>query len=361
MKKSFCIISLGALLLAPNILLAATQTVVIPLLSKQYFMAQWRGEWEPRAMYKANDAIQYGGSSYLCLENHIADLTTAPELDMAKWSLVAAGGEQGESGEPGYIGPAGPSGPRGSTGSSGPQGAPGEKGETGATGAGGEKGEKGDAGAKGESGEAGANGEKGDTGETGAAGSISNKTCPKGETVVGFKDNVPLCTGEVSYPKTVFLTSTAHTGDMGGIAGADTICNDLAKDAELSGTFKAWLSTDSSSPKTHWNATSRDAVYELVNGTTVAISWQDLTDGALNTMINIDETGHVQSETYHYPWTNTNNDGAQWGGSDSCSDWTSSDSFSFVMAGNYDGPAFAWTAAGTEPCSETHRLYCFEQ
>ena len=42
--------------------------------------------------------------------------------------------------------------------------------------------------------------------------------------------------------KIVFLTSKTYSGDLGGLDGADTICNDLALDAGLPGTYKAWLS-----------------------------------------------------------------------------------------------------------------------
>src|SRR5262249_42934796 len=43
-------------------------------------------------------------------------------------------------------------------------------------------------------------------------------------------------------PKRVFVTSTTHDGNLGGLDGADAICASLAANAGLSGTYKAWLS-----------------------------------------------------------------------------------------------------------------------
>ena len=37
----------------------------------------------------------------------------------------------------------------------------------------------------------------------------------------------------------VFLTSTTHTGNLGGLTGADAICNDLASTAGLPGANEA--------------------------------------------------------------------------------------------------------------------------
>jgi hypothetical protein len=43
----------------------------------------------------------------------------------------------------------------------------------------------------------------------------------------------------------VFVTSTTQTGNLGGLSGADQICNDRAVAAGLTGNYLAWLSTSS--------------------------------------------------------------------------------------------------------------------
>src|SRR5438046_556790 len=44
-------------------------------------------------------------------------------------------------------------------------------------------------------------------------------------------------------PNVAFVTSTTQTGNLGGLAGADAICQSRAANAALSGTYRAYLST----------------------------------------------------------------------------------------------------------------------
>ena len=46
----------------------------------------------------------------------------------------------------------------------------------------------------------------------------------------------------IGYQK-VFVTSTTYTGNLGGLSGADSKCQARATAANLSGVWKAWLST----------------------------------------------------------------------------------------------------------------------
>ncbi|MDQ2635430.1 MAG: hypothetical protein M3Y83_00965 [Actinomycetota bacterium] len=45
-------------------------------------------------------------------------------------------------------------------------------------------------------------------------------------------------------PRLVFLTSESFTGNLGGLAGADKRCNELAAASLLTGAFRAWLLVD---------------------------------------------------------------------------------------------------------------------
>jgi hypothetical protein len=45
----------------------------------------------------------------------------------------------------------------------------------------------------------------------------------------------------------VFVTSTTYTGDLGGLASADALCQAKATSSGLSGTFRAWLSDGATS------------------------------------------------------------------------------------------------------------------
>ena len=100
-----------------------------------------------------------------------------------------------------------------------------------------------------------------------------------------------LCGGSES--KCVFLTSSSHNGNLGGLAGGDEICRARAAEAGLPGaeSFLAWLSEGSASPSTRF--TQATVPYKLVNGTTVAPDWSGLVDGTLDAPINVTERGSV--------------------------------------------------------------------
>ena len=97
-------------------------------------------------------------------------------------------------------------------------------------------------------------------------------------------------TGECeSSSKIIFITSETYTGNLGGLAGADVECNSLAEAAELSGTYKAWLSTPTVSAADR--LTHSEVPYVLPDGTRVADDWIDFTDGALAHAIDMTDTG----------------------------------------------------------------------
>lgn len=131
-------------------------TVIIPLGKTTNIQASinWKGEWAGGTDYLEGDAVQYQGSSYLCLQVHTSDGTDYPPH--AYWDLMADRGTTGPQGEQGVQGPQGLKGDQGIRGSqgepgvNGTDGAPGVDGTDGAPGDKGEKGDKGDPGLDGE-------------------------------------------------------------------------------------------------------------------------------------------------------------------------------------------------------------------
>ncbi|MGZ3454239.1 MAG: hypothetical protein ACXVEF_31830, partial [Polyangiales bacterium] len=102
----------------------------------------------------------------------------------------------------------------------------------------------------------------------------------KSDAVIDTGSTTPIDTGppETSTAnKVVFVTSTLYTGDLGGVAGADSKCQSAAAAASLAGTFKAWVSSATSSPSTTFVRTTGD--YALPDGTVVAHGWSGLTSG----------------------------------------------------------------------------------
>ena len=166
---------------------------------------------------------------------------------------------------------------------------------------------------------------------------------------------------------TVFVTSTTYTGDLGGIDGADAKCQALANEEHLGGTFFAWLSVlapPATYPGTRF--TRARVPYALLNGTHLAGDWNDLTDGALDALFDVTETGHelqLGEATHVATATTTNGDGGTIHGffTPDCAGWTTA-SIQFGLHGTTTSTGTAWTDTSNPiPCSDPFRLYCFRQ
>ncbi|MCA9877272.1 MAG: hypothetical protein KC442_05810 [Thermomicrobiales bacterium] len=158
----------------------------------------------------------------------------------------------------------------------------------------------------------------------------------------------------------VFETSTTHTGDLGGLAGADAICQGLAAGAGLPGSYLAWLSDDSGSPSTRF--TRATVPYIRVDGEVVANSYGDLTDGSsLNRAINLTEEGTGGAISPNQVWTSTGDDGEQQVNPENCVAWTSGSAASTGDFGLKSSIAPSWTGSASQGCDNASRLYCFQQ
>jgi hypothetical protein len=202
----------------------------------------------------------------------------------------------------------------------------------------------------------------GATGACGNGGGGAGATCTANQACVGGS-----CLTLAA--KVVFVTSTVYNGNLGGLAGADAICAARATAGGLGGTFKAWLSdnaTSAGSRLTHYPGR-----YVLHDGTKVADSWTDLTDGTLDHGIDQNEFGGAGGNGTQSTacagagvaaYTNTHHDGNAFSVSYSCSSWTSA-SNTIRGAVGYSG-LFAddsWTLACGGYCDLTTALYCIEQ
>lgn len=187
-------------------------------------------------------------------------------------------------------------------------------------------------------------------------------------TIVSVSDgsSTPDC-GQVaaSKPSRVFATSTAYDGNLGGISGADAKCQTSANNANLGGTWKAWISDDNIS------ASSRlihsEDQYKLLDGKVLANNWGDLTDGEINYPIDLTEIGTKVVKPYAQAWTNTNNDGSIKKVQDpnfnySCENWTNNSFASkYAWVGVTDSTRSWSDIHMSQLCGSKLRLYCFEQ
>jgi hypothetical protein len=157
--------------------------------------------------------------------------------------------------------------------------------------------------------------------------------------------------------KRVFVTRALYPGKLGGLDGADALCATAAAAASLGGAWVAWLS-----------APGVDAIeripgngpWQRLDGA-VAFAGRPALESAPAVPLSIDEQGASVLTTSSTPvWTAT----AQGGIRDqehNCSNWTQDSSLHDATVGDA-GDAARWTAAGAvRACSETARLYCFEQ
>ncbi|MGB1275776.1 MAG: DUF4215 domain-containing protein, partial [Nannocystaceae bacterium] len=174
------------------------------------------------------------------------------------------------------------------------------------------------------------------------------------------------CNESCTRDRFVFATNDVRQGSikemmspLSGVEVADSICRTRANAAGLKGDsdFLAWLSDDETSPaKRFFHSPGR---YVLPDGTVVANSWDDLTDGELQHPIDMTET--EDSPEQNNAWTNTNPDGTR-ASNDSCDNWTSKEIDSKSLIGGTTKVDSEWTNRVLPvSCGHLAHLYCFEQ
>ncbi|MBI2233540.1 MAG: hypothetical protein HYU57_00745 [Micavibrio aeruginosavorus] len=170
--------------------------------------------------------------------------------------------------------------------------------------------------------------------------------------------------------KCVFVTSTFYQGNLGGVAGADALCQGRATAAGLGGTYKAWLS--SSNPNDPGSSFTKSTTpYIRLDGAIIANDWTDLTDlSDLNAAINVTEYGTQVSPSggwcRTYACTLSNGNYCGLGAAYTCNGWTDSTATYSSRASNCqavnDGSWSNGFSGGlVHDCNNSARLMCFEQ
>jgi hypothetical protein len=151
--------------------------------------------------------------------------------------------------------------------------------------------------------------------------------------------------------KRFFTTSAEYPPTLGGLIGADRLCNTIAAGANLNGHFIAWLSDQST------NAIDRVAdvgPWFLLDGTRIFNNKANLAGSALAAP-NVDENkGHVSGS--FNAWTGTNTGGQS--SNVTCYNWSVDTTEG--SQGEIDS-ALAWTQSATANCASSAHLYCIEQ
>jgi hypothetical protein len=159
-------------------------------------------------------------------------------------------------------------------------------------------------------------------------------------------------------PCLVFLSSSLHDPDFGGLSAGDAICQNLATTAGLSGRFKAWLSDSTGAASSRFVPSS--GPYKLINGTTIATNWDDLRDGELLAPINVTETGGDPGGLFGVI-TGTQPNGSA--GVANCANWTTTAAAATGVIGVAVSVDEPWTSYAAISCTneQSFHLYCFQQ
>jgi cysteine-rich repeat protein len=209
--------------------------------------------------------------------------------------------------------------------------------------------------------EAGTHGTSSGTGSTGAVEPFcgdgvvqGDETCDDGNAIAN--DGCQECAKD----SIVFISSEVYQGyALDGLEGADQRCRNLAAKARLSRplAFRAWLSTPAMAAADRL-LHSRGR-YILTNGLVVAQNWDELTSGALQHAIVVDENSQTKEG---YAWTGTLANGEPALGSEFCGEWKETEGF-LIFGG--EGRSLAvdstWSFSGQGDCGDESSLYCVEQ
>ncbi len=198
------------------------------------------------------------------------------------------------------------------------------------------------------------------------AASSEHKPCEVGDHASGTIGNEDVevtvtCKGcGEGGPCRVFATSEMHTGALGGLSGADSICQRLAEAASLPGNYKAWLSDATDSPSTRF--VQSPGPYVRIDGSLFAEDWASLTSDGPRVRLEVNEKGDLLTNGME-AWTNTKVDGTPYSTTLSlfCSNWASGDNPVSGRVGELNQLAEGWTSGHADPCNVPWRLYCFQQ
>jgi len=163
-------------------------------------------------------------------------------------------------------------------------------------------------------------------------------------------------TTPASHANLAFVTSSAYTaGALGGLAGADAICQGHADAAGHSGTYRAWLSLPGED--------ARDRIGDArgwvrPDGAPLAIDLPQIIEGRFFHPPVLDENGTFAAP--NFIWTGTVDDGTanSLDGFGVCGGWTTDEATGFAWIGDLGAGPGWWTAYGSQPCTGSARLVC---
>jgi hypothetical protein len=164
--------------------------------------------------------------------------------------------------------------------------------------------------------------------------------------------------GDAGARKRIFVTSTTFTGSsIGGVTGANAKCQEVAKSANLGGTFIAWLSVTNDSV---YARLQNVGPWYLIDGTLVFANKGVITSLGPYVPIDRDETGTKLPGPQNYVWSGTLASGQAANGNLNCNGFSVGPAADGLV-GDVSKQTADWTAFGSSPCNSALHLYCIEQ
>ncbi len=189
----------------------------------------------------------------------------------------------------------------------------------------------------------------------GSSPTSSSATTTTTTTTVSNSDGVP------STGHRIFVSSRSYSGNLGGLAGADAECADMAANAGLTRTYVALLSTSTvdAIDRVSWGG---DIYIIDAGGDAHNLGAPDnfysYANTAMDTPIKFNET--TAADGGNMIFTGTLGDGSSSGAN--CNDWTSSAAINATV-GTTDAADYTAIEDGTAPyCDDTDkRILCVSQ
>ncbi len=154
----------------------------------------------------------------------------------------------------------------------------------------------------------------------------------------------------------MFVTLSAYSGNLGGLAGADQKCQTAANAQLLGGTFKAWLSDATTNAIDRINDVG--PWYRVGSTAKMFNNKANLSTVPLSP-VSYGEDGREFVVSREEAWTGTMAGGTR--AADTCSGWTTT---AYNYRGRYGvlvSSTSAWTESLTDNCDVQKHLYCIEQ
>lgn len=187
-----------------------------------------------------------------------------------------------------------------------------------------------------------------------------NHSCPDGQVCFDGVCELPCGAGG---PCRVFRTFEGFNGNMGGLSGADELCQQQAAAWHFPGTYMAWLSNETESPATRFLLKS-PGPYWTAGRLLIANSWADLTSNDLDHAIGSALYPFERCFPIEPAWSNTRADGTSRGAAGRhCQNWSSigSSASDDGGTGQCGATTSVWTEGGSMTCLLHGRLICFQQ